>query len=64
MSDCLHCDIHEMLEVHLQAEHVDLAIDAQHLGHLFRKVGIELFQVVSHFVRNPPLMTTFMESVV
>jgi hypothetical protein len=90
-----------------------LAIDAQHLGHLFRKVGIALFQVVSHFVRlrdcaidlnfavsaspsdnsiarrhaamtpftplilgtrdlyrsrktqrNPPLMTTFMESVV
>ena len=28
-----------------------LAIDAQHLGHLFRKVGIALFQVVSHFVR-------------
>jgi hypothetical protein len=25
MSDCLHCDIHEMLEVHLQAEHADLA---------------------------------------
>jgi hypothetical protein len=28
-----------------------LAIDAQHFGHLFRKVGIALFQVVSHFVR-------------
>jgi hypothetical protein len=26
-------------------------LDAQHLGHLFRKVGIALFQVVSHFVR-------------
>ena len=25
MSDCLHCDIHEMLEVRLQAEHSDLA---------------------------------------
>jgi hypothetical protein len=25
MSDCLHCDIHEMLEVHLQAEQADLA---------------------------------------
>jgi hypothetical protein len=25
MSDCLHCDIHEMLEVHPQAEHADLA---------------------------------------
>ena len=25
MSDCLHCDIHEMLEVHLQGEHADLA---------------------------------------
>ena len=28
-----------------------LTIDAQHLGHLFRKVGIALFQVVPHFVR-------------
>jgi hypothetical protein len=28
-----------------------LAINAQHLGHLFRKIGIALFQVVSHFVR-------------
>jgi hypothetical protein len=26
-------------------------INAQHLGHLFRKVGIALFEVVSHFVR-------------
>ena len=25
MSDCLHCDIHEMLESYLQAEHADLA---------------------------------------
>jgi hypothetical protein len=25
MTDCLHCDIHEMLEVHLQAEQADLA---------------------------------------
>jgi hypothetical protein len=25
MSDCLHCDIHEMLEVHLQSEHAHLA---------------------------------------
>ena len=25
MSDCLHCDIHEMLEVHLQSEPADLA---------------------------------------
>jgi hypothetical protein len=25
MSDCLHCEIHEMLEVHLEAEHADLA---------------------------------------
>jgi hypothetical protein len=25
MSDCLHCDIHEMLQVHLQAEHADLS---------------------------------------
>jgi hypothetical protein len=25
MSDCLHCDIHQMLEVHLQAEQADLA---------------------------------------
>jgi hypothetical protein len=25
MSDCLHCDIHEMLESHLQGEQVDLA---------------------------------------
>ena len=24
MSDCLHCDIHEMLESHLQAEQADL----------------------------------------
>jgi hypothetical protein len=24
MSDCLHCDIHEMLESHLQSEQVDL----------------------------------------
>src|SRR4249919_4289936 len=28
-----------------------LAINAQYLGHLFGKVGIALFQVVSHFVR-------------
>ena len=28
-----------------------LTIDAKHLGHLFRKVRIALFQVVSHFVR-------------
>ena len=32
-------------------EDFHLAIDAQHLGHLFRKVGIAPFQVVSHFVR-------------
>jgi hypothetical protein len=25
MSDCLHCDIHEMLESHLQSEQTDLA---------------------------------------
>ena len=25
MSDCLHCEIHEMLEVYLEAEHADLA---------------------------------------
>ena len=25
MSDCLHCNIHEMLEVHLQGEQADLA---------------------------------------
>jgi hypothetical protein len=25
MSDCLHCDIHEMLESHLQSEQADLA---------------------------------------
>ena len=25
MSDCLHCEIQEMLEVHLEAEHADLA---------------------------------------
>jgi hypothetical protein len=25
MSDCLHCEIHEMLEVHLQNEQADLA---------------------------------------
>jgi hypothetical protein len=25
MSDCLHCDIHEVLESHLQGEQVDLA---------------------------------------
>jgi hypothetical protein len=25
MSGCLHCDIHEMLESHLQAEHADLS---------------------------------------
>jgi hypothetical protein len=25
MSDCLHCDIHEMLESHLQNEQADLA---------------------------------------
>jgi hypothetical protein len=25
MSDCLHCDIHEMLESHLQGEQADLA---------------------------------------
>jgi hypothetical protein len=25
MSDCLHCDIHEMLESHLQAQQADLA---------------------------------------
>ena len=24
MSDCLHCDIHEMLEEHLQSEQADL----------------------------------------
>jgi hypothetical protein len=24
MSDCLHCDIHEMLETHLQGEQADL----------------------------------------
>jgi hypothetical protein len=29
----------------------DLAINAQHFGHLFRKVGIAAFQVVTHFVR-------------
>jgi hypothetical protein len=28
-----------------------LAINAQHLGHFFRKIGIALLQVVSHFVR-------------
>ena len=25
MSDCLHCEIHDMLESHLQSEQVDLA---------------------------------------
>jgi hypothetical protein len=25
MSDCLHCDIHEMLESHLQSDQTDLA---------------------------------------
>jgi hypothetical protein len=25
MSECLHCDIHDMLESHLQGEQVDLA---------------------------------------
>jgi hypothetical protein len=25
MSDCLHCDIHDMLEGHLQSEQADLA---------------------------------------
>jgi hypothetical protein len=25
MSDCLHCDIHDMLESHLQGEQADLA---------------------------------------
>jgi hypothetical protein len=25
MSDCLHCDIHDMLESHLQSEEADLA---------------------------------------
>jgi hypothetical protein len=25
MTDCMHCDIHELLEVHLQAEHADVA---------------------------------------
>jgi hypothetical protein len=25
MSECLHCEIHEMLEVHLQGEQADLA---------------------------------------
>jgi hypothetical protein len=25
MSDCLHCDIHEMLESHLQSDQADLA---------------------------------------
>jgi hypothetical protein len=25
MSDCLHCDIHEMLESHLQGEQADLS---------------------------------------
>jgi len=25
MSDCLHCDIHAMLESHLQGEHADLS---------------------------------------
>jgi hypothetical protein len=25
MSDCLHCEIHEMLESHLQSERADLA---------------------------------------
>jgi hypothetical protein len=24
MSDCLHCDIHQMLDVHLQSEQADL----------------------------------------
>jgi hypothetical protein len=28
MSDCLHCDIHEMLEEHLQNEQADLSIIA------------------------------------
>jgi hypothetical protein len=28
MSDCLHCDIHEMLESHLQGEQADLGIAA------------------------------------
>jgi hypothetical protein len=28
-----------------------LAVDAQHLGHLLREVGIALFQAVSSFVR-------------
>ena len=32
-------------------EDFHLAINAQDLGHLFGKVGIALFQVVSHFVR-------------
>src|SRR5258707_10833333 len=27
------------------------AINAQHFGHLFRKLGIALFQVVAHLVR-------------
>jgi hypothetical protein len=32
-------------------ENFHLAINAQHLGHLFRKRGVAEFQVVSHFVR-------------
>jgi hypothetical protein len=28
MSDCLHCDIHEMLDVHLQSEQADLGESA------------------------------------
>ena len=34
----------------------DLAINAQHFGHLFRKVLIATFQVVAHFVRLDVLL--------
>jgi hypothetical protein len=35
MSDCLHCDIHEMLESHLQSEQADLAEIAAKVTEVF-----------------------------
>jgi hypothetical protein len=40
----LRCDCGILQELHL-------AINAQHLGHFFRKLGIALLQVIAHLVR-------------
>ena len=43
MSDCLHCDIHEMLESHLQSEQADLA-----------EIAAKVTEVLAHLILMAP----------